>query len=172
MLPTSWGQGVYKTWVWSEDCGFKPNGRTICNLLPKAIKPPTLGQTRLLYLDSHRVRRSRYPILNVIGISNQYKSSCLVIFFDWFTFFFYLGKRYRSLGLLWHVLLLRLPRTRLSQRNKATRFKNHIWYFGTDSASRTLLWLEIKLLEKATTSGENLVIYSPCPATLTFQPCM
>lgn len=71
MSPTSWGQGVYKTWVWSADCGFRPNGHTICNLVPKAIKPPTLGQTLLLYLVSHRVRRSWYSTLTVIGIQNQ-----------------------------------------------------------------------------------------------------
>lgn len=43
MLLTNWGQGVYKTWVWSADCGFKPNGHTICPLLPNIIKPPTMG---------------------------------------------------------------------------------------------------------------------------------
>lgn len=46
--------------VWSADCGFKPNGHAICHLLPTIIKPPTLGQTLCLYLDSHRVRRSWY----------------------------------------------------------------------------------------------------------------
>lgn len=67
MLPASWGQGVYKTWVWSADCGFKPNGHTICHLLPKIIKPPTLGQTLRLYLYSHRVRRSWYFPVILLG---------------------------------------------------------------------------------------------------------
>lgn len=56
MLPASWGQGVYKTWVWSADCGFKPNGHTICDLLAKVIDPAILGQTLRLYLVSHRVK--------------------------------------------------------------------------------------------------------------------
>lgn len=56
MLPASWGQGVYKTWVWSADCGFKPRGHTICDLLAKVIEPATLGQTLRLYLVSHRVK--------------------------------------------------------------------------------------------------------------------
>lgn len=99
-----------------------------CNLRPKAIKPPTLGQTLLLYLDSHRVRGSWYPILNVIGIQNQYKSSCLLIFFDWITFSFWLGKRYRSLGLLRHVLSLRLPRNRQSQSNPLQKPHLIFWY--------------------------------------------
>lgn len=82
MLPVSWGQGVYKAWVWSEDCGFKPNGHTICHLLPKIIKPPILGQTLRLYLDSHRVRRSWYSTV----ISLVYKSKMISYFFAFIQF--------------------------------------------------------------------------------------
>lgn len=57
-LPTSWGRGVYMTWAWSADCGCKPNGHTICYLLPKTINLLPPGQTLLLFSDSHRVRRS------------------------------------------------------------------------------------------------------------------
>lgn len=46
------------TWAWSADCGCKPNGHTICYLLPKTINLLPPGQTQLLFSDSHRVRSS------------------------------------------------------------------------------------------------------------------
>lgn len=49
ILPTSWGQGVYMAWDWSADCGLKPNGHTICYLLPETINLLPLGQTQLLF---------------------------------------------------------------------------------------------------------------------------
>lgn len=60
-LPTSWGQGVYMTGAWSADCGFKPNGHSICCLLPRGIDLLTQGW-RQIFLYSHRVRSSFFSI--------------------------------------------------------------------------------------------------------------